>query len=159
MRLLTKPFCATVPGAALIPMLAPANPFLAFGVGEWGISDTLRVAGAAGLIFVAAITWVILLKIRTRHQNALLKSQLQRERALSDLGRKLAMATEAPSRITMALLMKPECEKCHAPLAPQGTAFICTFECSFCEKCTEEMKSICPNCGGELVRRPRRKSD
>jgi len=58
----------------------------------------------------------------------------------------------------MALLMKPECERCNAALTPVGTAFICTYECTFCEKCAEAMQNICPNCGGELVRRPRRKS-
>ena len=26
----------------------------------------------------------------------------------------------------------------------------------FCEKCAGEMKNVCPNCGGELVRRPQR---
>lgn len=57
----------------------------------------------------------------------------------------------------MALAMKSECEKCLAELAPQTTAYICSFECTFCEKCTQAMKSVCPNCGGELVRRPRRK--
>jgi hypothetical protein len=41
-------------------------------------------------------------------------------------------------------------------LSPTGTAFICTFECTFCADCTQAMKSICPNCGGELVRRPRK---
>jgi len=102
-RLLTKPFCAAILGATFMPILASPKSFLALGVGEWGTFDTLRVAGAAGLIFVAAITWVILLKIRTRHQNVLLKSQLQRERALSDLGRKLAMATEAPEAARIIL--------------------------------------------------------
>jgi hypothetical protein len=37
-----------------------------------------------------------------------------------------------------------------------GVAMICTYECTFCEKCAADMKDICPNCGGELVRRPRR---
>jgi hypothetical protein len=57
----------------------------------------------------------------------------------------------------MALEMRNECEKCHSPLSPTGTAFICTFECTFCADCTQAMKSICPNCGGELVWRPRKK--
>jgi hypothetical protein len=59
---------------------------------------------------------------------------------------------------TMSLEMKTSCERCSAPLSDNGEAFICTYECTFCPNCTEEMKSICPNCGGELVRRPRRKS-
>jgi uncharacterized protein len=57
----------------------------------------------------------------------------------------------------MALLMKPECEKCHQPLPHQATAFICSYECTFCESCSTEMKHICPNCSGELLTRPRRK--
>ena len=57
----------------------------------------------------------------------------------------------------VALTMKPECEKCHTALAPGATAYICSYECTFCENCTKAMKSVCPNCSGELVRRPRRK--
>jgi hypothetical protein len=56
----------------------------------------------------------------------------------------------------MALQMKSVCEKCGTALAPDGEAFICSYECSFCARCTREMTSTCPNCGGELVRRPRR---
>lgn len=58
----------------------------------------------------------------------------------------------------MALEMRPQCEKCSAALSPTGTAYICTFECTFCEPCTQAMQHVCPNCGGELVRRPRKKS-
>ena len=56
----------------------------------------------------------------------------------------------------MALLMKSECEKCGRELEPQGEAYICSYECTFCRNCSNAMKSVCPNCGGELVRRPRR---
>ena len=59
----------------------------------------------------------------------------------------------------MPLDLRPECERCHDPLTPAGVAFICSYECTFCEKCTTEMKQVCPNCGGELVRRPRRKGE
>jgi hypothetical protein len=57
----------------------------------------------------------------------------------------------------MALRMKGECEKCYQPLPAAGMAKICSYECSFCEKCAAEMNNICPNCGGELLQRPRRK--
>jgi hypothetical protein len=57
----------------------------------------------------------------------------------------------------MALQMKPECEKCHQRLPASGMAMICSYECTFCEKCAAGMKNVCPNCGGELVSRPRRK--
>jgi len=57
----------------------------------------------------------------------------------------------------MALEMRAVCERCGAALSPDGPARICSFECTFCVACTEAMKGICPNCGGELVPRPRRK--
>ena len=52
--------------------------------------------------------------------------------------------------------MRPVCERCAAPLAPDGDARICSFECTFCVACAEAMDGVCPNCGGELVPRPRR---
>jgi uncharacterized protein len=58
----------------------------------------------------------------------------------------------------MALEMRSNCEKCQAALAPTDAAYICAFECTFCASCATEMKNVCPNCGGELVRRPRKKS-
>ena len=59
----------------------------------------------------------------------------------------------------MALVMKPHCEKCEGALAHDGAAFICSYECTFCSACTESMENRCPNCGGELVARPRRRAD
>jgi hypothetical protein len=56
----------------------------------------------------------------------------------------------------MALEMKSACEKCEAPLPKLAEACICSFECTFCPACTESMQGKCPNCGGELLRRPRR---
>jgi hypothetical protein len=56
----------------------------------------------------------------------------------------------------MALLMKSECEKCAQPLPTDAIAFICSYECTFCESCTQVMQNKCPNCGGELLQRPRR---
>jgi hypothetical protein len=54
----------------------------------------------------------------------------------------------------MALEMR---EKCERELSPGDDAYICTYECTFCADCTDKMNSICPNCGGELVHRPKRK--
>ncbi len=56
----------------------------------------------------------------------------------------------------MTLIMKPKCERCGNGLAKEGEAYICSYECTFCPDCTEAMESLCPNCGGELLRRPRR---
>jgi hypothetical protein len=55
----------------------------------------------------------------------------------------------------MTLEMKTECERCEKALAPEGAASICTFECTFCSDCAAAMGHVCPNCGGELVPRPR----
>jgi len=55
----------------------------------------------------------------------------------------------------MALEMKKACEKCGRELSAGAEAYICNYECTFCGDCSAEVKSICPNCGGELIRRPR----
>jgi hypothetical protein len=59
----------------------------------------------------------------------------------------------------MALEMKTGCESCGVQLAANGEAFICSYECTFCQACTDNMQGRCPNCGGELLQRPRRKMD
>ena len=58
----------------------------------------------------------------------------------------------------MALEMRAECEKCTTALDGRGEAFICSWECTFCGPCAIEMDHLCPNCGGELMPRPRRRS-
>ena len=55
------------------------------------------------------------------------------------------------------LKMKSACERCNHALDPMSTAFVCSYECTFCLSCTEAMNTVCPNCDGELVRRPTRK--
>jgi hypothetical protein len=57
--------------------------------------------------------------------------------------------------------LRPNCECCDRDIAPDSRdAFICTFECTFCRDCVEgELKGMCPNCGGELVRRPVRSAE
>ncbi len=54
--------------------------------------------------------------------------------------------------------MKNNCEACDLPLKPNDAAHVCSFDCTFCPVCTENMQSVCPNCGGELKLRPRRKT-
>jgi hypothetical protein len=54
------------------------------------------------------------------------------------------------------LELRPNCECCNRDLAAYSPdARICSFECTFCAACAEGvLRGICPNCGGELVRRP-----
>ncbi|WP_037076734.1 DUF1272 domain-containing protein [Neorhizobium vignae] len=54
------------------------------------------------------------------------------------------------------LALRPNCECCDKDLAPDSReAMICTFECTFCADCaTDVLEGTCPNCSGELVRRP-----
>lgn len=55
------------------------------------------------------------------------------------------------------LKLKPNCECCDKDLPPDAAdALICSFECTFCRNCADERLpgGVCPNCGGELVRRP-----
>ncbi len=54
------------------------------------------------------------------------------------------------------LQLRPNCECCNVDLPPAAlNARICSFECTFCADCADaHLQGICPNCGGELVRRP-----
>ena len=58
------------------------------------------------------------------------------------------------------LQLRPGCECCNRDLPPDTTtARICSFECTFCADCAQgRLEGKCPNCGGELVVRPRRPS-
>ncbi len=59
----------------------------------------------------------------------------------------------------MSLEMKAKCERCGKELAADGDAYICSYECTFCHQCRDSMDGKCPNCGGELLRRPKRLKD
>lgn len=56
----------------------------------------------------------------------------------------------------MALELRPNCEMCDVDLLPSSPdARICTYECTFCVTCVEEvLRNVCPNCGGGFVPRP-----
>jgi hypothetical protein len=56
----------------------------------------------------------------------------------------------------MALEMRDTCERCGASLSHEADAVICSHECTFCRACGGVLGYVCPNCGGELVARPRR---
>jgi len=59
------------------------------------------------------------------------------------------------------LQLRPSCECCDVDLPPESTeARICSFGCTFCRPCAVGVLSgRCPNCGGELVARPRRPAE
>jgi len=54
--------------------------------------------------------------------------------------------------------LKPHCERCQHPLPEESLeARICSHECTFCAACADGLLAgVCPNCGGELLPRPRR---
>ena len=56
------------------------------------------------------------------------------------------------------LQVRPNCECCDRDLPPEcADALICSFECTFCAECAQTLlHGRCPNCGGELLPRPRR---
>ena len=56
------------------------------------------------------------------------------------------------------LELRPSCECCDRELPPHTSdARICSFECTFCADCAGTLLGgVCPNCGGELLVRPRR---
>jgi hypothetical protein len=54
------------------------------------------------------------------------------------------------------LELRPNCECCGTSLDAAATdAWICSFECTFCGGCHQGiLAGVCPNCSGELQRRP-----
>ena len=54
------------------------------------------------------------------------------------------------------LELRPTCEHCNTLLPPASMAArICSFECTFCAECVEQvLANVCPNCGGGFVPRP-----
>jgi hypothetical protein len=58
------------------------------------------------------------------------------------------------------LELRPNCQCCDKDLPADSTeARICSFECTFCAACADAMHGVCPNCGGDLVVRPRRPAE
>lgn len=54
------------------------------------------------------------------------------------------------------LEMRPNCECCDTDLPNDSAeAMICTYECTFCSHCVENiLHNVCPNCGGGFTARP-----
>lgn len=59
------------------------------------------------------------------------------------------------------LEIRPSCENCDTPLPNESDqAMICTFECTFCKDCVENiLQNVCPNCRGGFQKRPIRPKD
>jgi hypothetical protein len=59
------------------------------------------------------------------------------------------------------LELRPNCECCDRDLPPESElARICTFECTFCAACAEDvLGGRCPNCGGNFEPRPIRPAE
>lgn len=59
------------------------------------------------------------------------------------------------------LELRPSCEHCNTALPPDSPdARICSYECTFCTTCVENVlqHNVCPNCGGGFMPRPIRPS-
>ena len=54
------------------------------------------------------------------------------------------------------LEIRPTCENCNKKLLfDSNDAMICSFECTFCKSCVDDiLRGICSNCGGGFVERP-----
>jgi uncharacterized protein len=54
------------------------------------------------------------------------------------------------------LQLRPSCEHCNRALPPDtAEAWICSYECTFCGDCVENvLHNVCPNCGGGFMPRP-----
>lgn len=54
------------------------------------------------------------------------------------------------------LAIRPSCEHCNTALPHDSDeAMICTFECTYCRNCAENvLHGVCPNCGGNFAPRP-----
>lgn len=59
------------------------------------------------------------------------------------------------------LEIRPSCEHCDTALPYDADdAMICTFECTYCADCVENvLQQVCPNCGGGFEKRPIRPSN
>jgi hypothetical protein len=72
-----------------------------------------------------------------------------------ELRRKYNISDEDYS-VVQALALRPTCEHCNKALPPNAVeARICSFECTFCATCVEDvLGNVCPNCGGGFTPRP-----
>ena len=64
--------------------------------------------------------------------------------------------TDEDFDVVEALALRPTCEHCDKALPPDSLeARICSFECTFCAACVQDvLGNVCPNCGGGFAPRP-----
>ncbi len=48
------------------------------------------------------------------------------------------------------------CLRCETPLGADDRAYACSYECTFCPMCSEDLNHVCPNCQGSLEAKPDR---
>lgn len=55
------------------------------------------------------------------------------------------------------LELRQWCENCGKQLPNDSDAMICSYECTYCKDCVENiLQNVCPNCGGGFEKRPTR---
>lgn len=62
----------------------------------------------------------------------------------------------APAVDPDLLQYKEACDGCGVHLSWIDPCTICSHECTWCLECTDANGGVCPNCSGELSRRPKR---
>ncbi|HYA54139.1 MAG TPA: GNAT family N-acetyltransferase [Thermoplasmata archaeon] len=50
---------------------------------------------------------------------------------------------------------RSECGRCGTSLGEDASAYVCAKDSTFCPTCYRRLRYLCPDCGGELVRRPK----
>lgn len=55
--------------------------------------------------------------------------------------------------LRLMITPKTECERCHRSLPIEDAARSCSFQCTFCPPCAENLTYKCPNCAGDLIAR------
>ena len=70
------------------------------------------------------------------------------------------MQPDPAFKLPAMLELRPACEHCNRALPPESAeAWICSYECTFCGDCVENVLwNVCPNCGGGFMPRPVRPS-
>jgi MFS family permease len=154
----------------IVSVLAAASLFVsAFGPGSLGVLRDVTGSYDASLLLCILLQGLAAGMVLLQPRPALAPAVLQQgsaaliSRLASFAGSLLAPPRRGKPcmRRQHMLQLRPSCECCNTDLPPDSPqALICSFECTFCVACaTQVLHGRCPNCGGELVRRPIRPAD